>query len=551
MHLSLRPHHVGRYREIATLLAKHGRSDFARSAGLDDDGLFDGDAAAPEDVAGPQTLATDLERLGPTFVKLGQLLSSRSDLLRPEYIDALARLQDDCEPFPFSDVEQIVQEELGVRMSRLFSDFEDKPIAAASLAQVHRARLRDGREVAVKVQRPGIRQQLADDLEVLGELTDFFDAHSDNARRYAVRDAFEQFRRALIAELDYRREAANLSTLAQILKDDDRIVVPTPYDDLSTGKVLTMEYIEGRKVTELTPLARVDADYEPLADRLFAAYLRQILDAGFFHADPHPGNLLVTPDQRLAMLDVGMVGRLAPDTRKLLAKLMVAVMNGRSVEVVRVARRLGTPRDDFEPMALQRTVDDLVGLLTQGPLAEIDVGRAFIELSRRSAEAGLRPAPELALLGKTLLNLEDVAAQLDPDFEPLEAMRRHIPELMRSQVDGSPANLIGSLIEAKEFAEELPGRVNRAMDALGSGHFELRVQAFDETQFLKGLHRLANVAAAGLILAALIVGSALLATRGGVTESIGVAVFAIAAISSLVVLGWMGLASRKVRGRRH
>jgi predicted unusual protein kinase regulating ubiquinone biosynthesis (AarF/ABC1/UbiB family) len=550
MHLSLRPHHVGRYREIATLLAKHGRGDLARSAGLDDYDLAESDVTS-SDLVAPASLASDLERLGPTFVKLGQLLSSRSDLLRPEYIDALARLQDDCEPFPFADVEQIVQDELGVRMSRLFSEFEDKPIAAASLGQVHRARLRDGREVAVKVQRPGIRRQLADDLEVLGELTDFFDAHSDNARRYAVRDAFEQFRRALIAELDYRREAANLSTLAEILRDDDRIVVPSPYDDLTTGKVLTMEYIEGRKVTELTALARVDADYAPLADHLFASYLRQILDAGFFHADPHPGNLLITPDERLALLDVGMVGRLAPDTRKLLAKLMVAVMNGRSVEVVRVARRLGTPRDEFDPMALQRTVDDLMGLMTQGPLAEIDVGRAFMELSRRSAEAGLRPAPELALLGKTLLNLEDVAAQLDPAFEPLEAMRQHIPDLMRSQVDGSPGNLLASLIEAKEFAEELPGRVNRAMDALGSGHFELRVQAFDETQFLKGLHRLANVAAAGLILAALIVGSALLATRGGVTESIGVAVFAVAAISSLGVLAWVALASRKVRARRH
>ena len=550
MHLSLRPHHVGRYREIATLLAKHGRGDLARSAGLDDYDLAESDVTS-SDLVAPASLASDLERLGPTFVKLGQLLSSRSDLLRPEYIDALARLQDDCEPFPFADVEQIVQDELGVRMSRLFSEFEDKPIAAASLGQVHRARLRDGREVAVKVQRPGIRRQLADDLEVLGELTDFFDAHSDNARRYAVRDAFEQFRRALIAELDYRREAANLSTLAEILRDDDRIVVPSPYDDLTTGKVLTMEYIEGRKVTELTALARVDADYAPLADHLFASYLRQILDAGFFHADPHPGNLLITPDERLALLDVGMVGRLAPDTRKLLAKLMVAVMNGRSVEVVRVARRLGTPRDDFDPMALQRTVDDLMGLMTQGPLAEIDVGRAFMELSRRSAEAGLRPAPELALLGKTLLNLEDVAAQLDPAFEPLEAMRQHIPDLMRSQVDGSPGSLLASLIEAKEFAEELPGRVNRAMDALGSGHFELRVQAFDETQFLKGLHRLANVAAAGLILAALIVGSALLATRGGVTESIGVAVFAVAAISSLGVLASVALASRKVRARRH
>ncbi len=550
MHLSLRPHHVARYREIAALLAKHGRGDLARSAGLDEFETPEHDGPPSDQGGGPDALAGDLERLGPTFVKLGQLLSSRSDLLRPEYVDALARLQDDCEPFPFSDVETIVQDELGVRLARLFSEFDDKPIAAASLGQVHRARLRDGREVAVKVQRPGIRQQLADDLEVLGELAEFFDAHSDNARRYAVKDAFEQFRRALVAELDYRREAGNLSTLAEVLKDNERIIVPCPYDDLSTGKVLTMQYIEGRKVTELTEFARLDVDYSHLADELFASYLKQILDAGFFHADPHPGNLLITRDQRLALLDVGMVGRLAPDTRKLLAKLMVAVMNGRSVEVVRVARQLGTPRDDFEPMALQRTVEDLMGLMTQGPLGEVDVGRAFVELSRRSAEAGLRPAPELALLGKTLLNLENVAGQLDPDFEPLEAMRRHIPELMRSQVDSSPGSLLASLLEAKEFAEELPGRVNRAMDALGSGHFELRVRAFDETQFLKGLHRLANVAAAGLILAALIVGSALLATRGGVTESIGVAVFAISAAFSLGILGWMALSSRKVRARR-
>jgi predicted unusual protein kinase regulating ubiquinone biosynthesis (AarF/ABC1/UbiB family) len=543
----MRPHHVGRYREIATLLAKHGRDDLVKSSGLEDYAELDG---TPDD-ARAAALAEDLERLGPTFVKFGQLLSTRPDLLRPHYVDALARLQDRCEPFPFADVEATVQSELGVRMSRLFAEFDDQPIAAASLGQVHRAVLRDGRQVAVKVQRPGIRRQLSDDLEVLGELADFFDAHSDHARRFALRDAFEQFRRAVVAELDYRREANNLSTLRDVLDGRPRIVVPKPYDDLSTGKVLTMEYIDGRKVTELSSLARVDADFTPLADELFAAYLKQILDAGFFHADPHPGNLLVTADQRLALLDVGMVGRLIPETRKLLAKLMVAIMNGRSADVVRVARLLGMPSDDFEPMALQNTVNDLMNTMTQGPLAEVDVGRAFLELSRRSADAGLRPAPELALLGKTLLNLESVATELDPDFEPLEAMRRHIPELMRSQIDGSGGGLLSSLIEAKEFAEELPGRVNRAMDALSSGHFELRVQAFDETQFLKGLHRLANVAAAGLILAALIVGSALLASRGGVTESIAVAVFAIAAIASLALLGWMALASRKVHARHH
>jgi len=547
MHLSLRPHHVGRYREIATLLAKHGRDDLVKSSGLDGYAELDG---TPDETRAA-SLAEDLERLGPTFVKFGQLLSSRPDLLRPDYVEALARLQDRCEPFPFADVEATVQSELGVRMSRLFADFDDQPMAAASLGQVHRAVLRDGRPVAVKVQRPDIREQLSDDLEVLGELADFFDAHSDQARRFALRDAFEQFRRAVIAELDYRREAGNLSTLREILDGQQRIVIPKPYDDLSTGKVLTMEYVDGRKVTDLGALARVDADFAPLADDLFGAYLKQILEAGFFHADPHPGNLLVTTDQRLALLDVGMVGRLIPETRRLLAKLMVAIMNGRSADVVRIARRLGMPTDDFEPFGLQNTVKDLISTMSQGPLAEVDVGRAFLELSRRSADAGLRPAPELALLGKKLLNLEAVAAELDPDFEPMEAMQRHIPELMRSHIDATSGGLLSSLIEAKEFAEELPGRVNRAMDALGSGHFELRVQAFDETQFLKGLHRLANVAAAGLILAALIIGSALLASRGGVTEPIAVAVFALAAAAGLLLLGWMAFASRKVRARHH
>lgn len=558
MHLSLRPHHLGRYRQLAALLAKYGHGDLARSAGLEEFVGTDGFAESSSNDGSTVTrkaddLAADLERLGPTFVKLGQLLSTRSDLLPPDYIAALARLQDSCEPFPFADVEATVQSELGVRMSRVFSEFDEVPVAAASLGQVHRAALRDGRLVAVKVQRPGIRKQLADDLEVLGELTDFFDAHSEHARRYALNGAFEQFRRALIAELDYRREANNLRTLREILQDRKHILVPAPYDDFSTGTVLTMEYVNGRKVTELTALARTDHDFTILADELFGAYLDQILRAGFFHADPHPGNLLVTTDQRLALIDVGMVGRLTPETRNLLAKLMVAIMNGRGSDVVRVARLLGTPTDDFEPDALESTVDDLMATMTQAPLADVDMGRAFIELSRRSAAAGLRPATELALLGKTLLNLEQAAGELDPRFEPVEAMRRHIPELMRSQMDNSPG-VLASLMEAKEFAEELPGRVNRAMDALGSGHFELRVQAFDETQFLKGLHRLANVAAAGLILAALIVGSALLASRPNgnsvVTDSIALAVFTIAVLASLSLLTWIAITSRKVRARR-
>jgi ubiquinone biosynthesis protein len=558
MSLSLRPAHLNRYREIAAVVGRHGRVGLVRSVGLDK--AFTEGAAAGEDASEQSSerraaeLADDLERLGPTFVKLGQLLSARADLLPPAYTTALARLQDCCEPFPFAEVERVVQAELGTRLSRLFVEFDNVPIAAASLGQVHRAQLRGGRMVAVKVQRPGIQDQMASDLEILGELTDFFDAHSKHAKRYAIGDAFEQFRRALVAELDYRREAANLVALRDVLQTRTRMVVPSPFDDFTTSRVLTMEFIEGRKVTDFGPLARVDVDLRPLADELFGAYLEQILKAGFFHADPHPGNLLVTPDQRLALLDVGMVGRLGPDTRKLLAKLMIALMTARVDDIVRIAVLLGTPQDDYDETKLADTVSDLMAVVADSPLAEVNVGATLIDLSRRSADAGLRPARELALLGKTLLNLETVATCLDPGFDTMAAMQRHLPDLMRSQMGTTSGGALASMFEAKEFIEELPGRLNRAMDAVGNGHFELKVQAFDETQFLKSFHRLANVAAAGLILAALIVGSALLASShnngSAVTNTIALTVFVIAAATSVALLSWMALASRKVRARR-
>lgn len=559
MHLSLRPDHVSRYRELAVLLARHGRSDLVKSVGLDSANAGAGEPeAAPENDSAPDEraaeLAADLERLGPTFVKIGQLLSSRSDLLPPAYADALSALQDRCEPFPFADVERIVETELGARLSRVFVDFDNEPVAAASLGQVHRGVLRGGREVAVKVQRPAIREQMGADLEILGELVGFFDAHSQNARRYAIGDAFEQFRRTLIAELDYRREAANLLTLREVLRDRPAMVVPAPYDDFTTSRVLTMDFVQGRKVTDLSGLSRLDNDPRPLADELFGAYLEQILQAGVFHADPHPGNLLLTDDHRLALIDVGMVGRISVENRKLITKLLMAVLAGRTDDLVRVARLLGSPRDDFDATALNARIGELMTGFAEAPAGSVDVGRALIEVSRRSAESGLRPAPELALLGKTLVNLDQVTRCLDPGFDPLAAMERHVPDLLRSAAGRSAGGALSSLMEAKEFVEELPARLNRAMDAVGNGRFELRLQAFDETQFLKGLHRLANVAAAGLVLAALIIGSALLARPGNggstVTNTIALVVFVVAAVVSLVLLGWIGWKSRTVRARR-
>ncbi len=554
MSLRLDPAHVKRYRQIGMLLLRHGRGDLVRSAGLD--GVLDGaleDEAGEGDTAAAAELASELEAMGPTFVKLGQLMSSRVDLFSPAYIEALARLQDDVAPFGFEEIEEIISSELQVRLSSVFPTFDPTPLAAASLGQVHRATLRDGREVVVKVQRPGIRGQVREDMEVLADLAEFLDKHTETGRRFGLAQLLEEFRKALVDELDYRREADNLATMREMVRDRAHLVVPEPYPDLTTSRVLTMEFVPGKKVTDLGPLGQLELDGAPLADELFAAYLDQVLVHGVFHADPHPGNVLVTPDGRLVLLDIGMIARLAPAVRDKLIKLFLSLADARPEEVTRIAITLGEQLPDFDEPAFARSVADLVGRTADAKLSDLDIGALVLQLTRKAGEAGLRMDPELVMLGKTLLNLDQVAVTLDPDFEPRDALQRHVTRLMKSSMNSTPAAMMATLLEAKEFAEELPGRVNRAFDAIGEGNFELRIKAFDEDEFLRGLHKLANVLATAVVLAAMILASALLARPSAASSAqnqIALTVFVVAVVVALGMLARIVLNSRKIHTRQ-
>nr|MDQ3389388.1 AarF/UbiB family protein [Gemmatimonadota bacterium] len=448
--LSLRPEHLKRYAEIGRLLSKYGRGDLVRESGIEE---ILRDETLPEEGGGDllgEELASDLERLGPTFVKMGQLLSTRADLLPTSYIDALSRLQDDVEPFAFEEVERCVTVELGVRLSKGFEEFDSVPMAAASLGQVHRARLRGGREVAVKVQRPGIRERIAEDLDALEELAEVIDRHTEMGRRFGAGRVLEEFRRTLLAELDYRIEAANLLTLRENLQDFERIVIPRPVDGYTTSRVLTMDYIAGRKVTELTPLTRMELDGGALAEDLFRAYLKQILVDGFFHADPHPGNVLVTPDLRIGLIDVGMVGRVAPEMQERLLKLLLSVSEGRGEEVAEMALRIGERRPGFNEAEYTREVSALVTRLQGATAREIQVGRIVMEITRNAAENGMILPAELSTLGKTLLSLDQVGRTLDEEFDPNASIRRNSGDILQQRMKKqlSPAQIFSSLLEA-------------------------------------------------------------------------------------------------------
>jgi predicted unusual protein kinase regulating ubiquinone biosynthesis (AarF/ABC1/UbiB family) len=544
---ALRLRHLRRYGELGRLLVKYGRSDLA------DHVQFDGLAPADDDGAPPpeaEELADDLEKLGPTFIKLGQLLSTRTDVLPSAYTKALSRLQDDVAPMPLADVDRVFVEDLGMPHADVFEWFDEVPLASASIGQVHRARLANGHEVVVKVQRPGLPEQVADDMAALGELAELLDRHTDLGRRVGFAELLDQFARTLTDELDYRREASNLHRLAEIVDPYDRILVPLPVEEVTTRRVLTMDYVPGRKVTELTPVGRTDVDGAALAEDLFRAYLDQILVEGFFHADPHPGNVLLTDDGRLVLLDLGMVARIPSRFQDALIQLLVAVSGGHGGDAARVAIGMGTPLSDFDEAGFVRGAANLVDRSHGLGMAEVDSGTLVMELNRLAMDTGLRLPPELAMLGKALLNLDQIARILDPAFDPSACVRGHADAVLRDRMKPNKERLISAALEAREFVEELPGRVNRVLDAVSNGEMTLKVDAIDEKELLEGLHHMANRVTTGLLLAALVVGAAMLTRVQTSSQLFGypalaIVCFLLAAAGSIALFGSILLDGRR------
>ncbi len=507
--MKLSPSHLKRYKEIALLFWKYGRSDLVKQMGLDGnidpaelEGTIEGSAT-------PDQLADDLEAMGPTYVKLGQVLASRPDLLPEPYLKALARLQDKVKPFSYAEVEEIVTSELGVRISSGFSRFDPEPLAAASLGQVHSAAMRDGRPVVVKIQRPNIHCRIAEDFEVLAQIAGFLESHTEMGRRYRLAALIEEFRITILQEMNYEREAQNLISVGKNLEEFELIQIPQPIPDYCTRRVLTMDYVRGRKITGIGPLARLEMNGGPLAEQLFRAYLRQVLVDGLFHADPHPGNVFLTDDGRIALLDLGMVGRTTPTMQENLLKLLMAISEGKGDKAAEIVIDIGQTSGEFAPKEFRRRIGQLVASRQDQGLHQLNVGKSLLEVSRNAAENGLFVPSELTLLGKTLLQLDEVGKILDPTFDPNASIRRNVGELMsqRMSKDASTGSVYSSLLELKGFFGGLPVRLNRIMDAISNQELEVKVKAVDAKLVMEGFQKIANRITTGIILAALILGA--------------------------------------------
>lgn len=497
---------------VLALLLKHRRA-------LQAPGQFvDSDEAARDgrlDEADARAFVADLEALGPAFVKFGQVLSTRPDLIHPAYARALERTQDTCTPIDFAVVREVAEAELGARLSKLFAAVDEAPIGVASLAQVHRATLRDGRVVALKVQRPGMEDDVERNLEALETLARAAEGVSDAARRVGLQDWVGELRRTLVAELDYRQEAENLERFARHLAAEDVMTVPAPVMHLCTRRVLVMGFIAGTRLNAIGGLVRTERDIAALAPPLLRCFLDQVFVHGELHADPHPGNLLLTDDGRLALFDLGMVAHVTPTLRDRLLKLLAAAVESRGEAVADECLAISTRLESFEDTRFVREIGQVVARYAArgGQRGGGGEGELVLQVVEIATRCGVRTPPELSVLGRALLNLESVCQLLDPAFQPKPVVEAHLQGLLAQRMSqGFSLQALGAdLLELQRLARDAPAKLGHVLSLLAENRLQLKLTGLEESRLLENLQKIANRITAGLVTAALIVASAMLA----------------------------------------
>ncbi len=518
--------------------------------GLDLDHVQDG--TAPEIGGKPEEFVADLEALGPAFIKFGQALSTRPDLVPPAYLTALERTQDDVAPVPAEQIRAVIEAELGVRPGHLFESFDDVPLGSASLAQVHRATLRDGRAVAVKVQRPDIATIIHTDLDALAAIASRADAATKVGRRVHFADWVHEFRRALLLEMDYCCEAENLARFREHFREYPEIFVPAPLWDYSSRRVLTMDLVTGHKVTELTGLFRTEHDVRGLAAALLRGYLDQVLVHGDIHADPHPGNLLVMEDGRLALFDLGMVVHVPPRQRDRLFRLLFAAVDGRGEEAARESIAMGTRLEDFEEERYLREVGQLVARYAAHPSSSASESRLLFDIVRISTACGLRSPSELSLLGKTLAHLETTCRALDPRVDMKRVVDRHLDSVMGERLRRSlaPHRVASELMDLQALTREAPRKLSDMLSLLADNRFQVRVTGLEESRLMENLQKIANRITTGLIVAALIVAAAMIMRIETTARLFGYPALALVMFLLAAALGVGIVVSALLRDRR-
>ncbi|GAB2674347.1 ABC1 kinase family protein [Paenibacillus thermoaerophilus] len=520
MNTGRRIRQLQRYRTIASAFARNGLGYVYQEMGLTEKLPFfrDEERKGIHNKSVGERIRLLLEELGPTFVKLGQIASTRPDLIPAHILSELERLQDNVPAFSYREASAIIEQELGAPVEELFLHFSETPLAAASIGQVYRAVLKDGTAVAVKVQRPDIQTLIETDLDILADWARLAEHRLEWARNYRLRDIVDELGRALRAELDYTTEARNAERFANQCKTWKYVQVPTVYWDYCTRRVLTMGYIEGIKLSDQEQLDRAGLDRRLLAERFAKTIFHQVLVEGYFHGDPHPGNVLALKDGSLVLLDFGMVGRLTPGMKKHFASFVIALRNQSSKGVIRAISNMGIVPEDVNMELLYADVDDMREKYYKVPLNQVSLGEAVQDLFAVALRHRIRIPTELTLLGKALLTLEGVVSALDPAFSVFDVAEPFGKKLFLERL--SPIQMLKTWMEdVPEYLDllrEVPLGLKQLSSLMRRGQVRVEVAVPQLDALMKKMDRISNqlsfsivLLSLSIVMVGLIIGAAL------------------------------------------
>jgi ubiquinone biosynthesis protein len=510
--------HLNRYQRIIRILFKYGFDDIIEGLSIDqylETGLKMINRKPREEIekhSRPERFRMALEELGPTFIKLGQVLSTRPDLIAPEYLNELAKLQDNVPPFPFADVEEIFLAETGKKPNELFQEFNEQPMAAASIGQVHRGCLQDGTEVVVKIQRPDIENIIAVDLEILAHLASLMEQYVEELQGHRPSAVVDEFARSLSLEIDYTVELANVQRFAKQFRNSSTIYVPRVYADLSTERILTMEFIDGIKTSKVNALRSQGYDLNLIAERGANLVMEQIFVHGFFHGDPHPGNIFILPDNVICFLDFGMMGRLSRQDREDFTDLMLSIVTKNDRKITDGVLSITTQFGEVDHDALSRDLADLLDRFLYLPLKDLQAGKILQELLELVQRHKLSIKPNLYLMIKALSTIEGIGLVLDPDLELIKLAEPYIKKVTKERLrPGRIAEEIGEMSgEYLKLIQEMPEEARNILRQLRAGKMKLEFEHRGLGRLAKSLDQVSNRIAFAIVLAAQIIGSSLI-----------------------------------------
>ena len=514
--------HTQRYRQILTVLFKYGFGDLLDILKIErylESGLHMVSGKLWKRIETRSRAARArmaLEELGPTFIKMGQILSTRPDLLPVEFIQELPKLQDNVQPFPFADVREMIEQEFGKPLDQVFSHFDEQPLAAASIGQVHRARTSDGEDVVVKVQRPDISRTIEVDLEIMMHIAGLMERHVEGWDIQRPTRIVEEFARTIEKELDYTLEAAYMERFAKQFANDPMVYVPKVYREVTSARVLTMEYIDGVKASDIERLEKEGLDRRIIAQRGFNLIMRQIFTYGFFHADPHPGNIFVLPDNVICYLDFGMMGRINLKSREDFADLAMSIVLRDSMKAADALLEIAISEKEPDYRLLERDVAELIDQYCYRPLSELELGQIMHRLLKTAAKHRLSIPPEMFLMVKALVTSEGLGRALDPEFNVIEQATPFIKRIRLDRLNPTriARDVTSSGADLLRLLRDVPEEIRKILKMARQGKVKMEFEHRGLEPMLSTHDRISNRIAFAIVLASLVIGSALIVLSG-------------------------------------